>query len=159
MAEFFERCQINFMAGNMSWMQSLFSQNERVERRQDQGPTVPSEDISMVISHPSTRTYLLRRRLRQRRPDLQNRAWGTSMMQRVLGRLRCRHHIQMLAYFGLLLTRLLDLGFIEDFRIILKQRRAWGWVGSKSVVSWEMGERKRFVNFTVDQENFMVQIL
>lgn len=97
-----------------------YSQNERVERRQDQGPTVPSEDISMVISHPSIRTYLLRCWLPQWRPDLQNRAWGTSMMQRALGRLRCRHHIQMLAYFGLLLTWLLDLGFIEDLRIILK---------------------------------------
>lgn len=44
----------------MLQVQSLSSQNERVERRQDQGLNVPSEDVTMVISLPSTRTHLLR---------------------------------------------------------------------------------------------------
>lgn len=35
MAEFFERCQINFMVGNMSWMQNLFS---KFESREEAGP-------------------------------------------------------------------------------------------------------------------------
>lgn len=57
----------------------------------------------------------------------------------------------MRTYFGLFLTQLLDLGFVEDLRIILKYRRVWGAVtGTKLVVSWEMEARKCFVNFTVD---------